>query len=117
MAGFSMTHPGWVAIGIVMIAIGIWLIRWANRNNMISTMTEATTEVAISAMRKRGSPDMPSEIKARFDDVASEPTTTGKTKKVARYAVRHALSQVFGVMGFVAVVAGLLLAVLGVVYS
>lgn len=52
MAGFSMPHPGWVAIGIVMIGIGIWLIRWANRNNMIATMTDATTEAAISAMRK-----------------------------------------------------------------
>ncbi|MBK9079348.1 MAG: hypothetical protein IPL91_09610 [Hyphomicrobium sp.] len=117
MAGFSMPHPGWVAIGIVMIGIGIWLIRWANRNNMIATMTDATTEAAISAMRKHGRPDMPSEIKARLDDVTSEPTVTGKTKKVARYAVRHAFSQVFGVTGFVAVVAGVLLTVLGFVYG
>lgn len=117
MAGFSMTHPSWVATGIVMIGIGIWLIRWASRNNMISTITDATTEAAISAMRRRGRPDMPSELKSRLDDVSSEATATGKTKKVARYAFRHAMSQLFGVVGFLAVVGGLLLAILGIYYE
>lgn len=117
MTGIPMTHPGWVAVGIAMVLIGIWLIRWANRNSMTGAIADATTEAAIGALRKRGRPDMPSELKARFDDVSGAPTATGKARKVASYAFRHAMSQVLGIAGFIMVMAGLLLAVFGAFYA
>ena len=118
MAMISLTHPGWVALGIGLILIGVWLIRWANRNNMASAISSAATEAAIGAMRKRGQHgDIPSAIKAGYDDVASAPTTTGKAKKATGYIFRNAMSQLFGVIGFILVVVGLMLAVLGLFYA
>ncbi len=117
MSGIEIAHPSWVAIGLGMLAVGIWLIRWANRNSMTAAIADATAEAAIGALRKRGRPDMPSEIKARLDDVAGAPTATGKAKKIAGYTFRHAMSQLFGVIGFVLALGGFLLAVLGVFYA
>lgn len=117
MTGIPMTHPGWVAVGFAMVLVGIWLIRWANRNSMTGAIADATAEAAIGAIKKRGRPDMPSEIRSRLDDVAGAPTTSGKARKVASYAFRHAMSQVFGIAGFVLLMAGLLLAVFGAFYA
>jgi uncharacterized membrane protein len=112
-----MNHPGWIAIGIVLILVGIWLIRWANRNSMTSAIAEATAEAAYNTVRKGAAPEMPASIKARLDDVNSAPGKTGKAKKIAALGVRHALSQVFGVAGFIAVVVGIMLAVFGAMYG
>ncbi|MEQ1652056.1 MAG: hypothetical protein ABL897_06190 [Hyphomicrobium sp.] len=117
MGGFSIAHPGWLAIGIAMLLAGIWLIRWANRNNMASAIAGATADAAFKAIRKGGQLEMPGEIKTRLDDVSSAKTTSGKAKKVAAYGIRHAMSQLFGVIGFFCVVIGLMLAVLGVFYT
>jgi uncharacterized membrane protein len=117
MAMISLQHPGWVALGIAMILVGVWLIRWANRNNMASVLSSAATEAAIGAMRKgTHHGEVPSAIKAGYDDVASAPTHAGKAKKVTGYIFRNAMSQLFGVIGFIMVVVGLMLAVLGLFY-
>jgi hypothetical protein len=117
MALLSLTHPGWVAIGLGMILVGVWLIRWANRNNMAGQIAGATAEAAIKAMRKGAKPEMPAEIKGKLDDVTSAPTTTAKAKKIASYGLRNAMSQLFGVIGFIMAVVGLMLAVLGAFYG
>ncbi len=114
---FPLNHPGWIAIGIVLIVIGIWLVRWANRNSMTAAIADATAEAAFKSIRNRAAPEMPSAIKTRLDDVASAQSTAGKAKKIAGYGFRHAMSQLFGVIGFVTIVAGLLLAVLGAFYG
>ena len=41
MTGIPMTHPGWIAIGLVMVLVGIWLIRWANRYSMTGAIADA----------------------------------------------------------------------------
>jgi protein-S-isoprenylcysteine O-methyltransferase Ste14 len=117
MALLSLTHPGWVAIGLVLIGIGVWLIRWANRNNMAGQIAGAAAEAAANALRKGAHHEMPSAIKAKYDDVASQPTYAGKAKKVAGYGFRNAMSQLFGVIGFIATVIGLMLVVLGLFYA
>lgn len=116
MALLSMTHPDWVAIGLCMIVAGVWLIRWANRNNMASAIAGATAEAAIKAVRKGAHPEMPDAIKTKFDDVTSAPTYAGKAKKIAGYGFRNAMSQLFGVVGFIMAVVGLMLTILGLFY-
>ena len=113
----ALNHPGWIAIGIVLIVIGVWLIRWANRNSMTAAIAEATADAAFKTLRKGAAPEMPSAIKTRLDDVSSAKTHAGKAKKIAGYGFRHAMSQLFGVTGFISVVAGLLLVVLGAFYG
>ncbi|MEQ1671129.1 MAG: hypothetical protein ABL893_09755 [Hyphomicrobium sp.] len=116
MGGISILHPAWLALGIVMIAAGIWLIRWANRNNMASAIAGATADAAFKAVRHGAAPEVPAGIKARLDEVRAEQSTTGKAKKIAGYGIRHAMSQLFGVIGFFALIIGLMLVVLGLFY-
>ncbi len=116
MGGLSIAHPGWIAIGVAMIAVGVWLIRWANRNNLNGVAVSAAAGAALSAARNRGRAAMPSEITERYADVASASTHTGKVKKIAGFGLRHAAAQVFGIIGFIVVVAGLMAVVLGVFY-
>jgi hypothetical protein len=117
MALLSMTHPGWAALGLAMILVGVWLIRWANRNNMAGAIAGATAEAAFKAVRKGARPEVPDEIKVKLNDVTSSPSYAGKAKKIASYGLRNAMSQLFGVIGFIMVVVGLMLAVLGAFYA
>jgi hypothetical protein len=102
MALLSLTHPGWVAIGLALIGIGVWLIRWANRNNMAAQIAGATAEAAAKALHRGAHPDAPAQP---------------KTKKIAGYGWRNAMSQLFGVIGFIATVVGVMLVVLGFFYA
>jgi hypothetical protein len=117
MESLSIAHPLWIALGLVMLLIGVWLIRWAARNNMASAISSATAEAAFNTIRKGGKFEVPGEVRARMDDVRSAQGTTGKAKKVAGYAFRHAMSQLFGIVGFLLVTAGLVAIILGVYYS
>lgn len=109
MALLSLTHPGWVAIGLGMILVGVWLIRWANRNNMTSAIAGATTDAAVEALRHG--------TRAGPDDAKRSGPHPARTKKIASYGFRNAMSQLFGVIGFISVVVGLMLAVLGAFYG
>lgn len=113
MAGLTLAHPGWVAIGLALVILGAWMVRWANRHNMGSVLADATTEAAMGALRNRGRPDVPDEIRSRIDDLSSAPTSMGKARKVAGYAFRHAASHLVGIAGFVGIVVGLALAAFG----
>lgn len=113
----SISHQSWVVLGLVLVVLGVLLVRWAARNNMVSVVTDATTGAVFSKLRKGGALEVPDEIKARYDDVMAEGSTVGRAKKLAGYTVRHAVSQVAGVGGGLLIVAGLLAAALGVFYG
>lgn len=110
-------HPTWIAVGLAMVLIGAWLVRWASRNNMATAISGAAAEAAIKTLRKGAKVETPREIGSRIDDLRSAPGSTGKAKKVAGYAVRHAMSQLFGATGFIMIMAGLVTALLGVFYA
>ena len=112
-----MTHPGWIAMGLALILIGGWLIRWANRNSMTAMIRDATVGVAIDTMTKHGRPNMPPDMQAKIDDIANAKGATGKAKKIASYGVRNSMSQVFGVAGFIMLVTGLMMVVFGFMYG
>lgn len=112
----TIAHPTWLVLGLAFALIGVWMIRWASRNNMASAIRDATVGVAIDAVARRGRPNMPPEIRAKIDTIKGAQGGTGKAKKIASYGIRHSLSQLFGVTGFILVMAGLVTAVLGVFY-
>lgn len=113
----SFSHPAWIVSGVIMMAIGIWMIRWANRHNVARELAGAAANAAITTLRKGGKLEVPSELGARVSEIASAKGATGKTKKVAGYVARQALSQLFGTGGFILAVAGFLTALLGVFYT
>lgn len=105
---------GWLVAGLALCAAGIWLIRWASRNNMASEIKDAAVSATMSALKKRGRPDIPDNVKARMSEFEAAQGVTGKAKTVASYAVRNSLSQVFGVLGFILLMAGLVTAAIGI---
>jgi hypothetical protein len=113
----AIPHPTWIIYGLIAVLIGIWLIRWASRNNMASAIRDATVGVALDALAKRGRPEMPAELRAKVDDIRNASGKSGKAKKIASYGVRHSLSQIAGITGFILVMSGLVAAVLGVYYE
>jgi hypothetical protein len=110
----AIDDPGWLIAGLLMCLAGIWMIRWASRNNMASAIKDATVGAAMEALAKRGRPDMPPEVKAKLAEISAAEGLSGKAKKVASYGVRNSLAQVFGIAGFILFMAGLVTAAIGV---
>lgn len=110
----AIANPTWLFIGIAMAVIGIWLIRWAARNNMAAAIKDATVSATLDAIAKRGRPDMPAEVKAKLAELEAAEGVSGKAKTVASYAIRNSASQLFGVVGFILLMAGLVTAAIGI---
>ncbi len=102
----DLAHPKWIFFGIASVLFGVWLIRWAARNNMAGRISDATAESAADGLRARG--------KAGVDQLRSSEKAT--REKVARYSARNSMSQLAGIIGFMLVMGGLLAVVLGVYY-
>lgn len=102
----SIAHPPWILAGLLMLVIGIWLVRWAARNDMTAAISQATAQSAIGALLRR-------PAKSAKGRDAKE----GNATKPVGYAARHAMSQLAGAVGFILIMAGLLAAVLGVYYA
>lgn len=94
----SFSHPKWVWVGALMFVIGVFLVRWARRNNRERQLAGSATDAAIRALRKEGRP-------------------AGQRKQNNENTFRNAMSQFFGSVGFILVIAGLLTAVFGAVYT
>lgn len=116
MIPFSISHPGWLAAGLLIALLGVWMIRWANRNNMTAAIRDATVGVAIDAVAKRGRPNLPVHARTELDKFKSA-SVTGKARTVASYGIRQSLSQLLGVTGFILVMSGLVMAVFGLFYA
>ncbi len=102
----DLAHPEWIFAGIAAVLVGVWLIRWAARNNMAGQISGVTSDAAADSLRARG--------KAGAEQLrASEKLTR---EKVARYSARNSMSQLAGVLGFILVMGGLMAIVLGVYY-
>lgn len=112
----AFAHPNWIAAGVVLLVLGLLMMRWAARNNVAAQMTDAAKDAALNALRKRGAVDVPDELRAKLSDLQAASGVSGKAKKVAGYALRHAVSQFVGVTGFLLAAAGALAAVLGIFY-
>lgn len=92
-------HPKWIVAGVLLLLAGLWLFRWASRNNSADEVAAATTEAAINKFLKKGAAGSPAPAKKR-----------------AMAQFRHAMSQFIGIIGFLLILAGLMAALLGVFY-
>jgi hypothetical protein len=99
----TFAHPKWIVAGILLILGGLWLFRWAQRNNAAAEITAATTEAAINKLLKNPAAKVP----------AGSPSPA---KKRAAANFRNAMSQFFGIVGFLMMIAGLISIVLGIFY-
>jgi uncharacterized membrane protein len=100
----TFAHPHWIVAGVLLILVGFWLFRWARRNSASAEVAAATTEVAVNKL---------------FKNSASKVPAGGSTAKKQRAAAnfRNAMSQLFGIVGFLMIIAGLVAVVFGIFYS
>jgi uncharacterized membrane protein len=100
----TFAHPHWIVAGVLLILVGFWLFRWARRNSASAELAAATTETAVNKILKNSGAKVP----------AGAPTAA---KKRAAANFRNAMSQFFGIVGFLMIFAGLVAIVFGIFYS
>jgi hypothetical protein len=94
-------HPLWISSGLLLMLAGFWLFRWASRNSATGEIANATKEVAINKL-----------LKGNQGREASP-----AAKNLPAHNFRRAMSQLFGIVGFLLIVAGLMSALLGIFYT
>jgi hypothetical protein len=99
----TFAHPHWIVAGVLLILGGMALFRWARRNDNRAAMAVATTEAAFSKFRKKSPGKAP-----------AEPATTAKTGMAARF--RNSMAQFLGIVGVLAIIAGLVALIFGAFY-
>ncbi|MFT3730126.1 MAG: hypothetical protein QM780_01705 [Hyphomicrobium sp.] len=95
----TLVHPRWIVTGIILILAGLWLIRWARRNDGSAEISAATAEAAFDKLRKK-----PGQKSAPKPGLAA-----------VRF--RSSMAQFFGIVGTLMAIAGLVSIVFGVFYS
>jgi hypothetical protein len=112
-----IASPTLLVIGLVVFVVG-WMMRsWAGRHDLQGVVTGAAASAAWQAVKKGSAPSVPQDLAQRYSEVASETSNTGKAKKVAGMAVRHAMAQVVGIAGLLALIAGVVLVGLGIFWK
>jgi di/tripeptidase len=78
------------------------LFRWARRDDAAEHIAKATREAAVNKMFKGGTPSR---------------SESPPAKKLATHHFRRAMAQLFGIVGFLLIIAGLMAALLGMFYT
>jgi len=96
----SFGHPIWISSGVLLIVIGFIMFRWARRNDAMDEVNLAAREAAVQKLLKTP---------------GAKPPGTSKKRATANF--RHAMSQFFGIVGFLLIIAGIVAAIFGVFYE
>jgi magnesium-transporting ATPase (P-type) len=98
-------HPLWIFVGAVLVLVGLWLFLWATGSNTTGRSASATEQGKLRGLfrRRKSQPNAPSTA-----------ATNAPSKAASNF--RRAMSQLFGIIGFLMIIAGLMAAVLGVFY-
>lgn len=108
--GAEMGAKFWLmASGTALILIGV-LIRWKTSRY---DLKDAAIDSAWTLARGRRTAENPTALEAKFNEIRSQPTWTGKATSAAGTAAGHFAAQVLGVVALVLMLAGLALATFG----
>ena len=94
-------HPLWIFVGAVLVLVGLWLFLWAT-GRVAAPQSKGSSGSIFR--RRKSQPNAPSTA------------TTNATPSKTASNFRRAMSQLFGIIGFLMIIAGLMAAVLGVFY-
>lgn len=87
-------HPLWITSGVLLVIVGFLLFRWARRLGAPDRNTAAQRDASVGKI-----------LKGQKNPKAAAPGS-----------FRRAMSQFFGIVGFLMILAGLLAIVLGIFY-
>jgi hypothetical protein len=88
-------HPLWISSGVVLIVVGFLLFRWARRLGSSDRVAAAQREASAGKIFKGGQKPPKSSASSNF---------------------RRSMSQFFGIVGFLMIIAGLMAIFLGIFY-
>jgi hypothetical protein len=91
-------HPLWISSGLLLMLAGFLLFRWARRGDPSTTIAVATREATVRKL---------------FGGGRKGPRDS---HNLAPHYFRRAMSQLFGIIGFLLVIAGLMAVFLGIFY-
>jgi hypothetical protein len=92
-------HPLWISSGLLLMLAGFLLFRWARRRDPSATIAVATREATVRKLFGGGRKD-----------------AAQRSPNLAPHYFRRAMSQLFGIIGFLLIIAGLMAAFLGIFY-
>ena len=102
-----------IAGGAALFLIG-GLIRWRTARY---DLKDAAINSAWTLARGRRTAENPTALEAKFNEIRSQPTWTGKATSAAGTAIGHFVAQVLGVAALVLMLIGLALAIVGVFWG
>lgn len=108
-----IANPALLAAGIALLVLGLLLRRWSGRHSLTDQLTDAAWE----AVKARDAGVIGREIKGKLDDINRSESLLGKAGSAAGYGIRHVVAQVVGIVGILALVAGLALSGLGIFWN
>ena len=98
MDSLPVADWGWLFAGLLLVIGGFVLIRWSTRHNVSVELSAANREAAARALTKSG----------------PSPDARDKAARKRAFSARQDISRFVGVVGFLLLISGLLLAALGV---
>lgn len=111
----AIPHPYAVAAGVLVFLIGLWAWRWSSRHAI--DLKGAALGAAWQGARSRKLPDMPDEIKTKFDAIANETSNVKRAQKAGGTVARHFVAQVMGIVGLIGLLGGVALIAAGVFWK
>jgi hypothetical protein len=100
----ALSHPYLLGIGALLIVLGYMLRGWAAKHDLMDLAKDAAWQVAKNKgnLTAVGNTDIANKLR----DLAGDGSHTGKAKKAAGYAARHAVAQVAGIGGLISLLVG-----------
>jgi hypothetical protein len=104
------TTSSWLMLsGAVLVLIG-FAIRW---KVSAYDLKDAAIDSAWTLARGKRTAENPTALEAKYRDIQSQPTWTGRASKTAGTVAGHLIAQVLGVAALIMMLAGLALGVAG----
>jgi hypothetical protein len=100
----ALSHPYLLGFGALLLVIGYVLRNWAAKHDLMDLAKDAAWQVAKNKGNLAAANE--SEIGQKFKDLQGDASNTGRAKKAAGYAARHAMAQIAGIGGLISLLIG-----------
>ena len=105
-----LTTSSWLMLsGAILVLIG-FVIRW---KVSAYDLKDAAIHSAWTLARGKRTADNPTALEAKYRDIQSQPSWTGKATRTAGTVAGHVIAQVLGVAALILMLVGLALGVAG----
>jgi hypothetical protein len=98
----ALGHPYLLGFGALLMLVGWRAWRWAGRHDLKGLAVDAAWQVA----KSRGDLRAQTDLGDKWKELASDPSTSGRARKVAGHAARHVVAQFVGLGGLVGMLGG-----------